>query len=315
MLSPLRSLGGVGASLSRSSRSGGWQHRGRAARGFSGLSDAQKKRALHPAFWRDYAMRVEEAGGPKALCRDAQARSIITELLPEDEQAALEQSPDAGIRAAVAGTQGAFMDKFVIDAVGKRIRQVVLLGSGMDTRACRLGVPPQLRFVEVDDAAVHAAKERVFERAAVRRRCQVQRLDISIDGTLTVDTLSEALGPRLRRQQPAIFVLDAAFHLWPAEARLAAVAAACRLSVDGSILVGPAPPAGDNHHLDHLRDAGYSKVETIDHRKLEKIYNRPVPEEASMMVALSGGPPDMRPESSGSPGSSDGSKRPREAVL
>ncbi|CAK0905333.1 unnamed protein product, partial [Prorocentrum cordatum] len=80
----------------------------------------------------------------------------------------------------VAGCRAAFMDRFVLDAVGKRIRQAAVLGSGMDTRAYRLDLPPQMRIVEVDEAAVHEAKAAALHDQSTR--CSVRRAAVRAEG-------------------------------------------------------------------------------------------------------------------------------------
>lgn len=70
----------------------------------------------------------------------------------------------------------AFVDRMLMDAVSRRVRQVLLWRSGTDTRAFRLHLPPQVRFIEVDEKEVHQAKAAVLEVANARPRCSLQRV-------------------------------------------------------------------------------------------------------------------------------------------
>jgi methyltransferase (TIGR00027 family) len=61
-----------------------------------------------------------------------------------------------------------FYDRHVLQAVGAGCRQAVVLGAGLDSRAFRLGLPPEVTVFEVDQAAVLNFKDRVLaDRGAV----------------------------------------------------------------------------------------------------------------------------------------------------
>ncbi|CAK0905334.1 unnamed protein product, partial [Prorocentrum cordatum] len=139
----------------------------------------------------------------------------------------------------VAGCRAAFMDRFVLDAVGKRIRQAAVLGSGMDTRAYRLDLPPQMRIVEVDEAAVHEAKAAALHDQSTR--CSVRRAAVDLPGgAVGAGALQEALASSLDCRRPSLFVLDGALEAWAPEAGAAALAAAVAVAAEGSIISGAA---------------------------------------------------------------------------
>eukprot|EP00404_Azadinium_spinosum_P009184 CAMPEP_0180544208 /NCGR_PEP_ID=MMETSP1036_2-20121128/69397_1 /TAXON_ID=632150 /ORGANISM="Azadinium spinosum, Strain 3D9" /LENGTH=72 /DNA_ID=CAMNT_0022559195 /DNA_START=1 /DNA_END=215 /DNA_ORIENTATION=+ len=67
----------------------------------------------------------------------------------------------------------------------------------MDSRAFRLDVPPQMVVVEVDEAAVHAAKQSILDSASQRSRCAIRRIEVNMDGGLGAAQLLDALAPAL----------------------------------------------------------------------------------------------------------------------
>eukprot|EP00971_Amphidinium_carterae_P104447 2068290-Amphidinium_carterae.1 len=69
----------------------------------------------------------------------------------------------------VESSHTAFVDRLVatllyalvMDAVGRRIRQIVSFGAGFDCRPYRLDVPPQLKIVEVSSSGSHISRYRM----------------------------------------------------------------------------------------------------------------------------------------------------------
>jgi methyltransferase (TIGR00027 family) len=64
-----------------------------------------------------------------------------------------------------------FLDELVTSAVGAGVRQVVLLGAGLDARALRLDLPTEVTFFEVDRSSVHELKSRLLKQAGLTPRC------------------------------------------------------------------------------------------------------------------------------------------------
>ncbi len=68
-----------------------------------------------------------------------------------------------------------FFDDFLQRiAADNSIRQVVLMGAGLDTRAFRLGWPQQMRFFELDQGPVLEYKEQILQSAAAKPNCERQ---------------------------------------------------------------------------------------------------------------------------------------------
>lgn len=273
-------------------RRGGQRSTARAAAGAAGstvLTAAQRQRAVVPAFWRARAVRLEAEAAGRCYCRDPQAGLLAEELLSREEREALEARPDAEEATLVAGVRAAFMDRFVLDAMGRRVRQVVLLGSGMDSRAFRLDVPPQLTFTEVDAGLIHELKAVLLEAAGQRARCGLRRVDLDLAaGPEASQELREALAPAVAAARGAgiLFLLDGALEAWPAAAQAAALAAAAAVAPEGSTIVGPVPL---EDALPALAAHGFARSHIVNHQQLQKIFQgAPVPQGAAMLVAMRG---------------------------
>lgn len=252
------------------------------------LTQAQRGRTVAPAFWRARAARLEAEDRARCLCRDPQAELLAKALLPVAERDALEASPKADDEMLIAGVRAAFMDRFVLDAVGRRVRQVVLLGAGMDSRAFRLDVPPQLTLTEVDAAPVLEAKAQVLGAAGQRSRCAVRQapLDLAAD-TGAAQSLAKVLVPALvgARRAGLLFLLDGALEAWPTAAQAAAFEALAALAPEGSTVVGPAP---SDEAIEILTAGGFARINKVNHLQLRKIFGVPVPEGTGMLVAMHG---------------------------
>merc|ERR1712060_372540 len=91
----------------------------------------------------------------------------------------------------------------------------------------------------------------------------------------------EAITPVFNFDKPALFLIDGA-ATWPPDSRTAALEAASKLAVPGSVIVGPAPP----HDVsESLHASGFDQVNIINHHQLSQIFRRTVPE-FKMLVAI-----------------------------
>jgi len=259
------------------------------------LSKAQRLRTVPQAFWRSKATDLDGAIPGTPLCRDPYAQTLSEQLLEAPElQVLLDDANDAQRSEELATQEGvrcAFMDRFIIDSLSQRMRQVVLLGSGLDCRIFRLELPPQMRFIEVDEGEVHEAKCAALAGTSARSRCLVKRQAVSLSGNLGMDEIVRTITAAFNPRQPALFLLDGALSSWPTAAQLAAVEAAAALSIQGSTVVGPAPDEVEQQEAvaSALNQAGYEQVKIINHHQLSKIYRRPLPESLKMLVAMRSG--------------------------
>jgi methyltransferase (TIGR00027 family) len=97
------------------------------------------------------------------------------------------------------------IDDFVMESFGQGLAQVVILGSGFDSRPYRLKFPPVTRIFEVDQPGTLQAKERIM-----RRRLGAWPPSIAF---VELDFNRQELGPLLqhagfRHRQPALFIWE-----------------------------------------------------------------------------------------------------------
>lgn len=125
-----------------------------------------------------------------------------------------------------------FGDAVLDDAVRSGVRQVVLVGAGMDTRAFRLSLPEDLTLWEVDLPAPLGYKDRVLEGRAARPRCR--RVTVEADLAGPWDAALEHQG--FRPDRPCLWLVEGVFlYLDPGTAASVATALT-RLSAPGSVL-------------------------------------------------------------------------------
>lgn len=84
------------------------------------------------------------------------------------------------------------------------MRQIVLLGSGLDTRAFRLEWPAQTRFFELDQPAVLSRKERILQEAEAVPTCALQCLAVNLSDPWQEVLLQAGFDP----EQPAGWLLE-----------------------------------------------------------------------------------------------------------
>ncbi|WP_327099936.1 SAM-dependent methyltransferase [Nocardia vinacea] len=83
--------------------------------------------------------------------------------------ARLEEVADMFFEGRTVGVR--LVDDRVAEAVEKGIRQIVLIGAGLDTRAFRMALPADVRVFEIDLPELFAFKEPVLAAAHAEPRC------------------------------------------------------------------------------------------------------------------------------------------------
>jgi methyltransferase (TIGR00027 family) len=126
-----------------------------------------------------------------------------------------------------------FSDAVLRHAVDRGMRQVAILGAGMDTRAYRLPLPADLTIWEVDLAAPLAYKRRVLESLSARPTCR--RIPVAAD---VAGAFGEALvRAGLRPDRPVLWLVEGLLLYLPAAVADALAATVAGLSAAGSRLV------------------------------------------------------------------------------
>jgi methyltransferase (TIGR00027 family) len=111
------------------------------------------------------AVRAAESRGPEPLFRDPLAEAFVAAAgspwaFPAKDEAA--SAPFWAMIAEALVVRTRFFDEYLAGAYAAGIRQVVLLGAGLDTRAYRLAWPRSLCLFEVDLPDVLAFKDQVL---------------------------------------------------------------------------------------------------------------------------------------------------------
>ncbi|WP_019201946.1 class I SAM-dependent methyltransferase [Tsukamurella sp. 1534] len=120
------------------------------------------------------AARALENDRADALARDPYAR-VLVEAAGEPRAIAMLDTPADGSTPMSAmsasrhlGVRTRFFDDHVRDAVAAGVRQVVILASGLDSRAYRLDLPGDVDVYELDQPAVLAFKRETLSARGIR---------------------------------------------------------------------------------------------------------------------------------------------------
>jgi methyltransferase (TIGR00027 family) len=152
------------------------------------------------------AVRAVETEREDAWFQDPFAR----ELAGDDGFEILRASQSAGgARAPSLEVRTRFFDEQLIAAASAGLGQVVILASGMDARAYRLGWPESTRLFEIDQADVLAYKQTKLARA--RPLCT--RHEIAVD--LREDWPAALLAHGFDAAAPTLWLLEGLLHYLP----------------------------------------------------------------------------------------------------
>jgi len=98
-----------------------------------------------------------------------------------------------------------FLDELVVRAVAEGIRQVVIVGAGLDARAYRLALPRDLTVFEIDHAEVLALKQRLLDELELMSECR--RRVVAAD-LVTDDWLRLLADTGWNSAQPTVWVAE-----------------------------------------------------------------------------------------------------------
>jgi methyltransferase (TIGR00027 family) len=128
------------------------------------------------------AMRAAETMRPDRLFEDPLAAAFVAGAgwgRIEIEDVEPERRPGIIAIAAWVSARTRFLDDLALDATASGVRQVVLLGAGLDARAFRIHWPDGVRVFELDTPAMLAFKQRVLDDVGAMPRSE--RIVIPID--------------------------------------------------------------------------------------------------------------------------------------
>jgi methyltransferase (TIGR00027 family) len=120
-------------------------------------------------------------------------------------------SPDAANWRSVSdllGTRGRFFDDVLHGAIDDGVRQVVILASGLDTRAQRLAWPPETVVFEIDQPAVLDFKHRVLAELGATTTCDHRLVAHDLRG----DWLNDLREAGFNCDEPAAWIAEGLFY-------------------------------------------------------------------------------------------------------
>ncbi|MGW8701944.1 class I SAM-dependent methyltransferase [Streptomyces eurythermus] len=191
------------------------------------------------------AARAIETHRPDALARDPFAEHFVRAApasagwpVRPDQVPAGEADPLWGRLGRYFGLRTRVLDDHLLRAARQGVRQVVLLGAGLDCRAFRLDWPPGCVVHEVDTAGMLTFKQAVLDRvgAVPTARRRVLAADLRLDW-------SEALrAAGFDAAAPTAWLAEGLLLYLPAAAERRLVATVDRLSAPGSSLAYEVKP-------------------------------------------------------------------------
>ncbi len=179
------------------------------------------------------AARARESARPDRLFDDPLASTLAG---PDGESglaALIATLPGLDPASSPLGVRTRFFDDLIARALElPSLRQVVLLGAGMDTRAFRLPWPDGVRLFEVDHPPVLEAKGAALAAAGARPRCERVTVAASLGGPW-----AEALqGAGFDAERPSLWLLEGLLAYLSAVEVHVALHALSALAAPGSIV-------------------------------------------------------------------------------
>ena len=238
------------------------------------------------------AARARESERSDALFHDPYA-AILAGDVGRASLAASERA--SGVDNHFLAVRALFLDEALI-AEARADDAVVLLGAGLDTRAFRLPLPPDIDWYEIDDGALLANKERVLDELGASSSCRTRQPVAADLGGPWGEALLDAGFVAGRR---TIWLAEGLLFYLSSEVVGAVLAAACRLSGAGSLILadvigtglhrlpmmqpylssrsrhGLPPPFATDDPAGLLARAGWTSVTVFEPWKLAISYGRP----------------------------------------
>jgi methyltransferase (TIGR00027 family) len=151
------------------------------------------------------AMRAQETARPDRLFDDPWAH----ELAGPEGLAWLASRREESLLPMVIRTR--YFDDRLQEVAASGVRQVVLLGAGLDTRAYRLAWPPGTILFELDTPGVLSRKATIMERAGATARCARRTTNVDLAGAWTGALATAGFDDA----RPAAFLLEGLLFYLP----------------------------------------------------------------------------------------------------
>lgn len=176
-----------------------------------------------------------------------------------------------------------FIDELVLRSVGRGVRQLVIVGAGLDARAFRLSLPADAALFEVDSEDVFAAKQRILRAAGLH---SAARSEIVTDA-LESGWLGALERAGWRRGEPTVWIVEGYLMAFDASARTRIVSELAAASAFGSVLGATVSTRVDLHNplwqpMDQQRVGSWLSAcgwsaELTDMEDASRHYGRPLP--------------------------------------
>jgi methyltransferase (TIGR00027 family) len=143
-----------------------------------------------------------------------------------------------------------FLDELVAKAVAGGVRQVVIVGAGLDARAYRLELPRDLTVFEIDHAELITLKQRLLDELELMTNC---RRRVVIADLVTDDWLQHLADTGWTASQPTVWVAEGLLVYLTHEERIHLLMQLAAASDIGSVLGATLSTRTDNlaHPLWH----------------------------------------------------------------
>ncbi|MEU3431243.1 class I SAM-dependent methyltransferase [Streptomyces gardneri] len=185
------------------------------------------------------AARAIETHRHDSLAQDVYAEHFVRAApASADWPVRIEQVPDGddnplwGRFARYFGLRTRVLDDFLLRSVGTNVRQVVLLGAGLDTRAFRLDLPSDLVVYEIDRAGVLAFKQRVLTDLSAAPK--VKRVAVPVD--LRADWVTALTTAGFDPDVPSVWLAEGLLFYLPSAAETYLIDTVDRLTTGDSAL-------------------------------------------------------------------------------
>jgi methyltransferase (TIGR00027 family) len=210
------------------------------------------------------AARAVETEQPEPLIRDPYAKLLVTsagagvmwEAMLDPELAAKIEAIDAESAAHLHHMRGYqavrtnFFDTFFLDAVATGIRQVVILASGLDSRAYRLDWPASTTVYEIDQPQVLAYKSTTLADSGVTP--SADRREVAID--LRHDWPAALRAAGFDPTVPTAWLAEGLLMYLPAEAQDKLFTQIGELSAPGSRVSAETAPSHADERRQQMRE-------------------------------------------------------------
>ena len=185
------------------------------------------------------AARAIETGRPDALARDEYAEHFVRAAracagwpVHPDEVPEGDADPLWGRLARYFGLRTRVFDDHLLRCAGTGIRQVVLLGAGLDTRAYRLPWPHGCTVFDIDQEAVLAFKQHTLDASAAVPRARRVTVAADLRGDWTAVLSAAGFDPG----RPTAWLAEGLLLYLPSAAERRLIDTVDALSAPGSTL-------------------------------------------------------------------------------